>query len=194
MDCKLCGEETHAIEGLCLDRDGIRQARYCAGCGTVFRVTQAGATKVHAVREDFGSLDKVKSAASRVMSEVAALERELDDECAVDEHPSVSLEEMTRKERSLLLFFETQAVDYGGRVDTRHMSHDDVAIAKRWNDDGFVEFGRVRSADHGASVTRSATHWVKLSDYAFELAALERMARAERMWERRQWRKTDEEG
>lgn len=35
-DCGKCGEELYVIKGLCFDRDGIREARYCEGCGTVF--------------------------------------------------------------------------------------------------------------------------------------------------------------
>jgi len=44
-----------------------------------------------------------------------------------------SLNKMTKNERSLLLYLETRAVDYGGIVDTRHMNQDDMEIAKEWN-------------------------------------------------------------
>ena len=34
--CKKCGYELHVIKGLCYDRDGIREARFCPHCLTVF--------------------------------------------------------------------------------------------------------------------------------------------------------------
>jgi hypothetical protein len=56
-----------------------------------------------------------------------------------------SLDTMTSDERSLLLFFETQAVDNGGKVnDIRHMNKEDLEIAEEWNKEGFVKFGRIR--------------------------------------------------
>lgn len=36
----------------------------------------------------------------------------------------------TRDEKSLLLYFETQAVDYGGTLEGVRMNADDFAIAK----------------------------------------------------------------
>ena len=49
--------------------------------------------------------------------------------------PVVDLEnqltDMTKDERSLLLFFETAATDYGGLVDPRHMNAEDWKIARK---------------------------------------------------------------
>ena len=42
MDCPNCGEELFVIEGLHFDRDGIRNARYCADCHIVYGVHAAG--------------------------------------------------------------------------------------------------------------------------------------------------------
>ena len=33
-DCPKCGEELYVIKGLCTDRDGIREDRFCAECNT----------------------------------------------------------------------------------------------------------------------------------------------------------------
>jgi len=43
-----------------------------------------------------------------------------------------SLDEMDKDERSLLLFLETQATDYGGLVDARHMNDEDMRIVEQW--------------------------------------------------------------
>jgi hypothetical protein len=90
--------------------------------------------------------------------------------------------------RSLLLFFETRAVDHAGRVKTVHMNEDDMALAKRWDAEGFVRFGRIAS-EH---LNDNGTHWCHLSDEAWGLVSAERKARAARMWESRRWTTTEE--
>lgn len=86
----------------------------------------------------------------------------------------MKLDDMDRDEKSLLLYLETRAVDYGGRVDTLHMNREDMAIAKRWNKDGFLKFGRIKFHD----ITRKGTtHWCELSEEAWDLAHQERRAR-----------------
>lgn len=87
----------------------------------------------------------------------------------------------TRNEKSLLLYFETQAVDYGGTLESVRMNADDFAIVKRWNEEGFVHFGRIAFHDikrHGG-VARD--HWCVLSEEAWTLAHAERRARCERV-------------
>jgi hypothetical protein len=54
---------------------------------------------------------------------------------------------LTRAEMSLLLYLETQAVDYGGRLEGARMNADDLATAKRWNKRGYVLFGRIAAND-----------------------------------------------
>lgn len=100
----------------------------------------------------------------------------------------MKLEEMNKDERSLLLFLETRAVDYGGRVNGQHMNADDYQIAKRWNETGFIKFGRIRFKD----VNRDGADWVFLSEEAWELARQERRARAERMWLKKSWLSTED--
>lgn len=99
-----------------------------------------------------------------------------------------TLETMTKDERSLLLFFETRAVDHSGRVQTAHMNADDMEIATRWDAEGFVRFGRI-AAEHRSE---HGTHWCSLSDDAWSLVHAERKARAGRTWQTRHWQTTEE--
>lgn len=107
----------------------------------------------------------------------------------------MNLSEMTKDERSLLLFLETQAVDYGGLVDVRHMNEDDCNIASDWNEQGFIVYERISfySIKAVSTATRKPTHYVILSEEAFRLAHEERIARAVRMFEKRTWNKAGEE-
>lgn len=100
----------------------------------------------------------------------------------------MTAETMTKDEKSLLLFLETCAVDQGGRVNTAHMNADDYETAKRWNDEGFVRFGRI-CRDHCSERT---SHWCFLLDKAWPLAAELRKQRAGRMWHKRDWQTTCE--
>lgn len=99
-----------------------------------------------------------------------------------------TLNSLTKDERSLLLFLETRAVDHRGRVDTKHMNSEDMAIAAQWHLEGFVNFGRIASED----LNQYGSHWCHLSEQAWMLVAEERKARAERMWAKRTWKTTDE--
>jgi hypothetical protein len=91
------------------------------------------------------------------------------------------MELTTREEKSLLLFFETQAVDYGGKLEGVRMNADDFAIAKRWNEAGFVQFGRIAYHDIKRLAGVARDHWCVLSDEAWKLAHEERRARCERV-------------
>lgn len=88
----------------------------------------------------------------------------------------MELSQMSRDERSLLIFLETCAVDYCGRVNAARMNQLDAEITDRWKEEGFVDFGRIASKDHNGQ----GAHWVELSANAWELAHLERRARATR--------------
>jgi hypothetical protein len=95
---------------------------------------------------------------------------------------------MTKTELSLLLYLETRAVDYGGRVAQEKMNDEDRNIITKWVKEGFIEFGRI--ALKYVNIEGSA--WVRLSEKAWNLAHIERINRATRMWEKRTWRKTSE--
>ena len=91
----------------------------------------------------------------------------------------MNLDNMTKDERSLLLYLETRAVDYGGTVDTRRMNKEDFEIAKGWNESGFLKFGRIKF--HDINPASHATHWCELSDEAWKLAHQERKRRCLRI-------------
>ena len=89
------------------------------------------------------------------------------------------MKNLTREESSLILYLESRATDYCGKVDSSRMNRNDFTIAEKWNDDGFVKFGRLK----GDVVTKSASHWCCLSDEAWRVAHNERKMRANRGWE-----------
>jgi hypothetical protein len=98
------------------------------------------------------------------------------------------LSNLNKDERSLLLFFETAVVDYGGKLNTAHMNNVDMEIADRWTKEGFVTFSRIRLAD----ISSDKTHAVFFSEDAWNLAHQERRARFNRMEEKRKWVTTAE--
>ena len=98
------------------------------------------------------------------------------------------LDEMSKTERSLLLYLECCATDLAGRTDQRRMNDDDRAILDRWGQEKFVQHGRIVAADHN----RQGGTWVRLSEEAILLAHAERRARMERMWAARQYETTTE--
>ena len=99
---------------------------------------------------------------------------------------------MNKDERSLLLYLETRAVDYGGLVDTRHMNDDDNKIAEKWNETEFIQYSRITIASLNTLSNKHQTHAVFLSDDAWKLAHEERLARNKRMIEKRTWVTTNE--
>jgi hypothetical protein len=98
------------------------------------------------------------------------------------------LEEMTRDEKSLLLFLETCAVDLNGRVDVKHMNDEDMEIAKRWNSEKFIQFGRICSED----INSQGSHWCKLTINAFMDAHRLRLDRAHQGFTNKRYKTTEE--
>jgi hypothetical protein len=96
---------------------------------------------------------------------------------------------LTKDEASLLLYLETCAVDYGGKVDLRHMNPLDLMALANWTNAGFVDSGRIRFKD----IHFHRSYWVVLSDEAWEMAHKLRRERCERLYSRRAWRKAGEE-
>jgi hypothetical protein len=92
----------------------------------------------------------------------------------------VNRDGMSREEKSLLLFFETCEVDYGGLVKSECMNADDFEIADRWNDAGYVRFGRVKANDIQKGVPYPRNRWCALSESAWADAHALRRERAKR--------------
>jgi hypothetical protein len=99
-----------------------------------------------------------------------------------------NMNELTKDQRVLLLYLECRAVDYGGRVDGRHMNEADFVQATAWDAAGFIGFGRIVAAD----CSGAGSHWVTLSEAAWEAAHRERRARADRMLSSRTYMTTKE--
>lgn len=108
---------------------------------------------------------------------------------------SITLENMTRDERNLLLYFETRMVDYSGTIDSAHVNASDIEIAQKWNEIGFIKYGRIAfkclplPSDSGKG---RLTTCCFLSDHAWKLAHQERYARYQRNYEKRKWLTAEE--
>lgn len=100
----------------------------------------------------------------------------------------MNIKTMSHDEKSLLLYFETRAVDHTGGVNPLHMNQGDFEIAKQWDESGFVKFGRI-AYDY---ITRDSSNWCELSDEAWQIAHQIRHERAKRLFEERAWLKTSE--
>lgn len=104
---------------------------------------------------------------------------------------TTKLDELTKDERSLLLYLESVSVDNRGCVDTRKMNTADGEILERWAEERFVECGRI-AAHSLDKAPPNRCWWVTLSQPAWRAAHQERRARAERMWKERQFVLTKE--
>ena len=110
----------------------------------------------------------------------------------------MTLDDMSKDAKSLLLYLETRAVDHSGLLDERHMNATDKTIVLGWQKQGFVEYGRICAADlgmrpgHAVVPTGHCGTWIKLSPEALALAHQERKNRMVRMWAARSWRTTEE--
>ena len=101
----------------------------------------------------------------------------------------VKMSKMSKAEKSLLIFFEARATDYHGSVTGVSMNAEDFIIAEKWNEEGFVKFGRIATEHVNA---KRGGNWCKLSDEAWEIAHVLRKERANRCWENKVWTTTEE--
>lgn len=88
----------------------------------------------------------------------------------------IKIEDLTREEKSLLLFFETCCVDDASKVDTRRMNDKDFQIAKKFSEEKLITFKRIKFE----FLKNNKTHVVTLSDNAWELVHKLRKERAEK--------------
>ena len=96
--------------------------------------------------------------------------------------------EMEKDEISLLLYLETRAVDFCGRIAVEKINDVDRKIMTMWNRSGFVQSGRIIVKD----CTEQGSMWCRLSPEAYSKAADLRMDRAERGWEKKRYMTTEE--
>ena len=88
--------------------------------------------------------------------------------------------ELTPDEVSVLLYFEVCLVDRKGTFSTQQMNEEDFAVAKRWREEGFIDFGRVPYRKLIGSSPERGTHWVQFTDAAWIAVHRERRTRAEK--------------
>lgn len=88
--------------------------------------------------------------------------------------------ELTKNQRSILLYCETCLVDKSGLLEGIRMNTDDLADLKIYQDAGILTFGRIPAALLliGNAHNPSATHWVRFTDAAWALAGACRRVRA----------------
>jgi hypothetical protein len=93
----------------------------------------------------------------------------------------MKLDDMTKDERSLLLYIESVSVDNGCLIDNRKINDADRNILNKWNDEGFVFWSRITWDSLQTLTSHFTTTLVRLSDDAWKLAHEERIARSVRM-------------
>jgi hypothetical protein len=103
-----------------------------------------------------------------------------------------TLKEMSKDERSLLLFFESACTERGGTFNPQHMNDNDRNIADKWKEEGFIDHGRICSDYIRKNPGFKNILWVLLGDEAWDLAHQERKARCQRLYDQRVWVKTSE--
>lgn len=84
---------------------------------------------------------------------------------------------------SLVLFLETQLVDYGGTVATAHMNSEDFDIAKEMIEEGLITLKRLHSsyAFNKKKNLRHVFYRVEFTEGMWEIAHKERRDRAARL-------------
>ena len=107
-----------------------------------------------------------------------------------------NIEEMKKAEKSLLMYLETRAVDHAGSIDSRKMNSEDFELAEKWNEEKFIEFGRICTEDierkKNFHPTENNKHWCHLSEEAFTIVHQLRKVRADSSWKNRTYMTTAE--
>jgi len=91
--------------------------------------------------------------------------------------------DLTRTEKSLLLYLETCLVDNLGKVQAARMNVEDFDAIAHLKELGLIDFGRLPFKDIEKSrryLRVPNTHWVRFSDEAWKIAHALRRERTER--------------
>lgn len=102
----------------------------------------------------------------------------------------MNTENLTKTEKSLLLFLESACTEKGGQLSSQHMNQEDFDIVQSWVEQGFIEFGRIKLST--LPPNSFATHWCILSEEAWVAAHLQRRQRSERLLASRRWQKSSD--
>ncbi len=91
--------------------------------------------------------------------------------------------ELTRAERSILLYAETCVVDGSGLMAGARMNEEDIAALKKFREAGVLDFGRIpfHTVNELRQPSVKLTHWVTFRDAAWELAHALRRERAKQI-------------
>lgn len=85
---------------------------------------------------------------------------------------------LTPSETDLLLYLEVRLVEHRGKVRSDQIRPEELALAQRWHEAGFIGFTDIRPQDVDYSQSNPATHRVTFSEQAWALALAARRARA----------------
>ncbi|WP_186187936.1 hypothetical protein [Burkholderia gladioli] len=93
----------------------------------------------------------------------------------------ITIETLSRAQKSILLYAETCLVDYGGLLEGRRMNQDDMDALKALAYAGSISFGRVPGSllsEIRDRTGRHVTHWITFNDVAWNLTHAIRRERA----------------
>lgn len=89
-------------------------------------------------------------------------------------------QDLTKTERSALLYAETTLVDYGGLMEGKRLNGQDHDALNRLQSAGMLTWGRVPAKLLGSFIGgRDITHWVSFNDVGWQLAAQVRRERCD---------------
>jgi hypothetical protein len=89
----------------------------------------------------------------------------------------MDISNLTKTERSLLLYAECCCVDHGGLLVGARMNTDDIVALRKFKQLGMLDFGRIPAAMLTGGLM-GETHWVTLCDSGWSLATRLRIGRA----------------
>lgn len=89
--------------------------------------------------------------------------------------------ERTKYFFSLILFFETALVEFGGTLNATHINREDFELANEMEKEKLITLKRLPFEYVNGDNPRKCTHRVTFSDIAWTIAHKERRDRAERL-------------
>lgn len=93
---------------------------------------------------------------------------------------TITIETITREQRSILVYAENCAVEHGGLLEGIRMNVDDHHALVELEAAGILAHGRVPGKLLGSFRERQVTHWCDLTDAGWELATQLRRLRSKK--------------
>lgn len=95
---------------------------------------------------------------------------------------TIDITTLTKVERSIILYAESCSVEYGGLLEGMRMNEHDLVALRKFEEAGILSFGRCPAAllEPLSAYGRKPTHWITLTDDAWNLAHALRRQRAAR--------------